>query len=513
MSAGRTLHVRCATWEQVEIFHTRKLRRGKLLSMKVPFRAQIGTQVTLGLELPNRVVVAIDGRVRKASPIEGDTVKTWIEIELIGFTEEVLARIRAMMTGAELPEDPTPPPVPVPLPVGTAFADGSAGLAAPPVDGAAAPAASAANGDGSSGPAGEAPADDGLAVLAVPAADELAGLGAALAGVPAVDELVGPAVPAVPAVPELEVRGAVPAARRPTQPPPVAPMTPDSPPAVAPVAPVIDELPALPPLPPPPPASTELPADGHQLFMHLTAELRRLRQLAVHEVLGVDRDADADGIRLGWMQLVRRHHPDLVARHHAPAITHLAEELTILCNRAYDRLRAALVLEGRATSTGSVLQQPAGWLVGFEDISSRGASARIQLLAQEAAAAAAPPPPPDDALLELGASADGAVPSAVQGGEAFESRARMMLSNGDADHAQEVLAAALCVYPRSRPLRSLYYVASALTALSKGERMLATSQLETALAHYEHCVEAAQILEYMRRHALADDVELRRFFR
>jgi hypothetical protein len=101
----------------------------------------------------------------------------------------------------------------------------------------------------------------------------------------------------------------------------------------------------------------------------------------------------------------------------------------------------------------------------------------------------------------------------VQGGEAFESRARTMLSNGDADHAQEVLAAALCVYPRSRPLRSLYYVASALSALSKGERMLATSQLETALAHYEHCVEAAQILEYMRRHALADHVELRRFFR
>jgi hypothetical protein len=69
------------------------------------------------------------------------------------------------------------------------------------------------------------------------------------------------------------------------------------------------------------------------------------------------------------------------------------------------------------------------------------------------------------------------------------------------------------VYPRSRPLRSLYYVASALAALRKGERMLATSQLETALAHYEHCVEAAQILEYIRRNAQADHVELQRFFR
>lgn len=238
----------------------------------------------------------------------------------------------------------------------------------------------------------------------------------------------------------------------------------------------------------------------------------------MHEVLGVSRDADAEEIRLGWMRLVGRHHPDLVARHHSPAITHLAEELTILYNRAYDRLRAALVLEGRATSTGSVLQQPAGWLVGFEDISSRGASARIQVLADEDAAA--PEPVPDLSGAGSGplaapppAPPPGASPSAVQGGEAFETRARMMLSNGDADHAQEVLAAALCVYPRSRPLRSLYYVASALTALMKGERMLATSQLETALAHYEHCVEAAQILEYMRRHAHADHIELRRFFR
>ena len=58
----------------------------------------------------------------------------------------------------------------------------------------------------------------------------------------------------------------------------------------------------------------------------MTAELRRMRSLAVHEVLGVSRDADAETVRLAWMDLVRRHHPDLVARHHAPAIVHLAED-------------------------------------------------------------------------------------------------------------------------------------------------------------------------------------------
>jgi hypothetical protein len=105
-------------------------------------------------------------------------------------------------------------------------------------------------------------------------------------------------------------------------------------------------------------------------------------------------------------------------------------------------------------------------------------------------------------------------PSQVQGGEAFELRARAMLGDGDADNAQEVLAAALCVYPRSRPLRSLYYVASAISALAKGEVMLATSQLEAALAHHEHCTEAAAILDLLRRQSTPPvREEMKRLFR
>jgi hypothetical protein len=205
------------------------------------------------------------------------------------------------------------------------------------------------------------------------------------------------------------------------------------------------------------------------------------------------------------MNLIRRHHPDLVARRNAPAITHLAEEITILLNRAYDRLRVALVAEGRAASVGPVLTPPPGWLVGFEDISSTGSILRNKLAQTLQSGGNAPqvepiPRPP---------------PSTVpHGGEAFELRARAMLGDGDADNAQEVLAAALCVYPRSRPLRSLYYVASAISALTKGEVMLATSQLETALAHHEYCTEAAAILELLRRpnRPVASD-EMTRLFR
>lgn len=362
--SGRTLHVRCNTWEQVEVFYTRKLRRGKLLSMKVPFQTEVGAEVTLGLELPNQVVIAIDGSVQKASQIEGDA-KTWIEVELVGFTDEVLQRIKAMAAGMAVPQAVTAP--------------------------------------------------------------------------------------------------------EPNRPQPV---------------------------------HDELPGDERALFQHLTGELRRLRQLAVHEVLGVERDADPEAVRRGWMTLIRRLHPDLVARHNAPAITHLAEELTILTNRAYDRLRSALVAEGRATTVGSTLHPPAGWLVGFDDISSTGASPRgIARGAASGTAAPATKPAPQQQ------------PSTAQGGEAFELRARAMLGDGDAPNAQEVLAAALCVYPRSRPLRSLYYVASAMAALEKGELMLATSQLETALAHHDQCVEAAQILEHVRKHGNARKDEVRRLFR
>ncbi len=372
MAGARTLHVRCTTWEQVEVFHTRKLRRGKLLSMRVPFRADPGSEVTLNLELPNRVVIVIDGVVLKSSPpieaearaAKGDAGKTWLEVELVSFTEDVVERIRRMAAGetAELVPEPPPPP------------------------------------------------------------------------------------------PRTRTTG---------------------------------QLSAMP--------GDELPADERALFQQLTAELRRLRSLAVHEVLGVPRDADAEQIRLGWMDLIRRHHPDLVARRNAPAITHLAEEITILINRAYDRLRVALVAEGRAASVGPALTPPPGWLVGFEDISSTGLNARNKLAHTMQNGGNAPQVEP------VALPARRSSPEGSEGGEAFEARARAMLGDGDADNAQEVLAAALCVYPRSRPLRSLYYVASAISALGKGEVMLATSQLETALAHHEDCIEAAAILELLRR--------------
>lgn len=376
--AGRTLQVRCATWEQVTIFTTRKLRKGRLLSMKVPFTAKSGMPVTLGLELPNEVVVAIEGVIQKAAPVEvdgkRDATRTWIEVELTGFNNEVKERLARLQREAEDPETdpqiaPTPPPRRSSASVGT---------------------------------------DD-------------------------------------------------------------------------------------------------LPADERELFQHLSSELRRLRQAAVHDVLGVPPNAGPELVRASWKDLIRRHHPDLVARRNAPAITHLAEELTILANRAYDRMRSSLVAEGRAAVAGPSVAAPAGWLVAFDDIKSDpagttapGQSPRRYERPPTPVPDLPPVPPP---------------PVTGQGSEAFEGRARAMLAQGDANSAREVLAAALVVYPRSKPLRSLYYVATALAAVQDGELMLATAQLETALAHHEHCIEASKMLEHIRRHGTDNTDAMKRLFR
>ncbi len=176
-----------------------------------------------------------------------------------------------------------------------------------------------------------------------------------------------------------------------------------------------------------------------------------------------------------------------------------------MSNRAYDRLRAAIVAEGRGTIVGPTLTAPPGWLVGFDDIASGDGSvgpARPSAPRLKHVPDATPKPRTSPTL----------PPSTIQGGEAFEQRARVMLGQGDAQNAREVLAAALVVYPRSKPLRSLYYVATAMVALQDGEIMLATSQLENAIAHHEHCHEAEMLLDHVKKYGADRPDDILRLF-
>ncbi|MEZ4364042.1 MAG: hypothetical protein R3B48_27970 [Kofleriaceae bacterium] len=421
MSPPRTLHIRCGTWEQVEAFYSRKLRRGRLLSMRVPFAPELGSELTIGLELPSHIVMTIDGVVRKCEPNEGDD-RHWIEIELVGLSEELLRGLRDMVASASA--TPTK---------------------------------------------GRVPTGDTANVVSSPPP------------------------------------------RRTAAPPPSEDAPPRLPRITAPISPIIEE---------------ELPSDERELFGALSTELRRLRLAAVHEVLGVSRDARAEEIRAGWMAHVRRFHPDVLAPHRSDAVSHLAEELTILGNRAYDRLRVALVAEGRGAAFGPALFTPHGWLVGFDDLSTSDVPARAVAKPRTTTTAAppvapsapttplsasAPPPAATSSFLETGFEH---LPSAASSrtGESYEAQAREALAAGDSSAAREVLAMALVAFPRSRPLRSLYYVASALTALAAGQIVLATSQLETALAHHEGCVEASLVLEQIHRNGGTDYDALRKVF-
>lgn len=611
MAPPRTLHIRCGTWEQVEAFYSRKLRRGRLLSMRVPFAPALGSEMTVGLELPNHEVMTIDGAVRKCEPGDGDA-RHWIEIELVGLSDERLRSLRDMVvlatsgrvvdSGISIirgTDEVTPSAVTVgalqasaaPTVVGRHGLVGASGGGSPNDEapgaeagqgeagrgGAAGGSSAAAAAPGSRTSTGTArtplapPVSEGGAPRAARATGPISpisspppsaatpatayGLGASPPPSRDADEATASRAPRHPGIGDASsaatsdsaITGASTidedtASQAPRHPGLIPPASAGS--IAAMVMPAALSVPRT-------GAEGELPDDERELFAALSGELRRLRQVAVHEVLSVSRDARAEEIRAGWMTHIRRFHPDVMARHRSDAVSHLAEELTILGNRAYDRLRVALVAEGRGAAFGPALFTPHGWLVGFDDLSTSDVPAARAFAARTASATMPAPATSSGAavwssgtrsgpspLLPAGAAAGAGsgtagatgtstgasvaaietgfehVPSAASSrtGESFEAQARELLGSGDAASAREVLATALVVYPRSRPLRSLYYVASALTALSAGQVVLATSQLETALAHHEGCVEASLVLDQIHRNGGTDHEALRRLF-
>jgi hypothetical protein len=475
VSGARILRVRCTTWDQVEGFYTSKLRRGRLLTMRVPFEPALNEALTVGLELPSQLVIAIDGTVTHIGAA-GTGGKHAVEVNLHGLTAELLDRVRALVAEARASgfADTAPAPgrartdeVSIDIPVERS-ADRSGER---PVERVSERAAER-SGDRPIEPGGFGPSDVQL-LTPLPGPDVIVTM-----------PLVGLAS-AAPTVPAVE-----------TTPP-------ES----------LEE-------------ETDLGLAARVVFEELDAALRRLRELPAHEVLGVPWDADPRQVRAAWIALGRRYHPDVMVRHRARALRHLSEELTIHVNRAYDRMRAALVAEGRAAAFGPALHPPRGWLVGFEDLGTvdplrvpppelshdpprpRGSTVRFESAPLRA----------EDLFGDLPiAGSDGASALSLPTGrgvpgDAFEKQARARLAVGDHAAAREILAAALHVYPRSQPLRALYHVASAMDALDGGQSMLATSQLEAALVQDPECREAAAALDALRGRN-PDGGLLRRLFR
>lgn len=401
--------------------------------MRVPFLVDTGAKLVLALELPNEMVMAIDGTVTSAVPA-ADNKKSAIKLTLQGLTHEVRRRLSTLVEDARS---------------GHSIADDD---------------------------------DDDY------------------------EEYTGPPT-AVPA---------------------------DAP---------VDELVE----PPPVPRLADVEADEKEVFVGLDGDLRQMRERAAHEVLGVGWDASVADIRLAYFSQTKRYHPDVFTKYQSAAIRHLAQEVFIHVNKAYDRMRDVAVANGAAIVAGPALLPHDGWLADFDDIGdepetplpgplpSHESSGQINLPKTPVSeptpvrpAQMVKPPPEvaatsaapsvrfsapeqsqaDDLLsadslfgdIDLGSRPDMKMPVAAEATDADELSADCcdLLERGEYKLAQAKLAEALRVQPRNRSLRALYHVASGRALLDKGEPVQATAQFEAALAHDRDCEAAKAAIEELR---------------
>lgn len=385
----RSLHIACTTWEQVEAIYERKLRRGNLMSIKVPFAAASGEPITLGLELPSRVVVAIDGAITRTAPVAGSD-KHWIEVELVGLTADVVTRLRRMVDDARA-QRPTTPAVST----------------------------------------GRVPTSD------------------------------------------IDVTAAA------------------------------------------------MPSDERRLFLHLSTELRQLRARPAHAVLQVEPTVGRAELRRSWLALAGRYHPDVFAARRSAPISQVAEELAIHLNRAYERCRAALGAQAMLGAAAPAPPTSAPPVSAADRRTALGVAVAPPPSAHPAPLASPRVEPDDEPEVVVSRvqtpPARPPVPALHQpqvdaGSDALGPRVRALLGDGRAAEAREQLAAALTSHPRSKALRALYHLTSAVIAIAHGQLMLAQAQLETAIGHEDELGHAAALLHLVRA-GRPDPDEIRRIFR
>lgn len=420
MSAKYTLRVRCASWQALESFYRDRIRPGALLGARVPFVPQRGDQVTVALELPDGIVVAIDGVVRELG--ETKEGKTPIMLRLVGFDNATIDRLKEMVREG-LEASVTEPGKRVPV-----------------------------------------------------------------------------------AVPKPAARGR----RSPVRPPPPTPE--DAP---------IDI--AIPPFEPP--ASGELANDQRKLYEQLTTELERLRELGAREVVGVGSDASPLEVRAAYFELVRQFHPDAVAMHHSPALTHAASELSIFINRAYDRVRSAVRAADGQSVAGPAFRPELGWLIDMGDIAMAQAPPepsrpgfRVRLAPPPEAAKPEPvrqrsaPLTADSLFDDLASQVDESEPGRTalasrtldDPGDRAENLSELVAEaasaaeRGDLESAAKLFADALSCDPRDRKLRARYHAARGRQLLAAGDRVRATTQLEIALTHDPSSRDARSALDSLR---------------
>lgn|GEM_PF-3293718 len=410
-AAPRLLRVRCTRWDQVESFLRKKLRADGRLSMKVPFDAEVGAPVTLSLELPNQIVIALDGVVAASDAHERADATV---VQLTG-ARYAIDRLAAMVDDAR------------------------------------------AGGEGG----------DLAATLSV-----------------------------------------------------------------------------------------------------REAELRRLRQQAAHEVLGVSRTPTLAELRRAWRVRARREHPDAVARYGSAALRLTAEEAMIHVTRAYQRLRDTVCADHRAVIAGTsvrtvgsialevaaspsvdvyaitspvelvptapdragsvglelpslgppvpsppveppqVRDSDAAALDGFERPISGPLTLDLDLPPMPPERRARPSSQPRPALpLPPTAMTRAPTPATIEQslrqarsgpGDRFVRAVHDRLALADHAGAAQIAAAAYHVYPRDPRLRALVEVAAAQAACAHGDRATAEAALEAAMSFDPDAAEPGRALALVR---------------
>ena len=280
-------------------------------------------------------------------------------------------------------------------------------------------------------------------------------------------------------------------------------------------------------------------------------ELARLRRLPAHEVLGVPRDPSPYELRSAWLALARREHPDGVARYASAALTAAATEVMALAGAAYDRVRSAVVAEGRGVANGASLRPAGGWsldddvagnpflaeamtpsVADLVEPSRGGASPALdpdasrvpQVVAIDAMLSGPYPavtlsvtPPPDPAVrgsaVMAVAAAEATASTRVGAGDRFASQVRALIAVGDHGSASHLAEAALQLYPEDRRLRALAAVAGAMAACARGDGVGAVLALEAATAADPGLGEAATALAELRHAAVPSVAMIQRWFR
>ena len=204
-----------------------------------------------------------------------------------------------------------------------------------------------------------------------------------------------------------------------------------------------------------------------------------MREFAANEVLGVARDASVEDIRKGYFARTKHFHPDVFARYRSQAVTHMAQEVFIHINRAYDRMREGAVAEGRAVLAGPALLPHDGWLASLDDM----------VAADDLEGSASGP---------SGAGGAGVIDRTSDAVDVIFNTAEDFMAQGDYEHARSFVASALHGDPRNRRLRALYYLIGGKQALLDGDPVLAASQFDSALAHDREYQPAREALDQLR---------------